>query len=592
MANTSIWKDLFRRQNCLAHKIDYYISFNSTAHWANLMNISLEKCVKYLVNSNFRGFNSCGTTRIKYYSRNIINQWITRYHYPSINFECDIDLINAQFERWYNGIGSTGVPVNWNVFNNIKWTSFFSFMKSIQHHIKIIDVLGNLDKKKSILDFDEDFTNLRDFTWKFLVMIKSSSGSADSPDELLSLDERKRPGIGYLESRLRENQQAEGWIHTGALCKKSIEKNLIKPNRDRAGEYKFSSETGEFIKYIYAAANVPAKIDMRDLPVQCDISGSTNAILSTILWCTSDVELTENELKKIILGIFSLLCLDGGHTVQEVLSAECLISNFYMMAYNHREKIAPETQFNLNYNTLLNLYKLLISVEFLPILSMIDDNRLPDGDFFERSNLNINTFENYRPGSRMGYELDKYKMLAKRAMGYSENYNLSKYYKFWIDSEDFMNDLLNSLIKIEFNNRVFYNEECDPVSQQLNFSSGGRKKARGRGLPKKSPPGRGLPIGLLRSKKSPPGRGLPIGLLRPKKSPPGRGLPVGWLRPKKSPPGRGLPVGWLRPKKSPPSRGLPVGWTEYRPPYGGTVMQPPNGGSGSKRSPRGSSKRR
>ena len=553
MANTSRWRDLFKRQNCLAQKIDYYISFNSTAHWANLMNISLEKCVKYLVNSNFRGFNSCGTTRIKYYSRNIINQWITRYHYPSINFECDIDLINAQFERWYNGIGSTGVPVNWNVFNNIKWTSFFSFMKSIQHYIKIIDVLGNLSNEKAILDFDEDFTNLRDFTWKFLAMIKGSSGSADSPDELLTPDERKRPGIGYLESRLRENQQAEGWIHTGGLCKKSIEKNMIKIDRDRGGESKFSSSAGEFIKYIYAAANIPANIDMRDLPVQCNISGSTNAILSTLLWCTSDVELSENELKKIILGIFSLLCLDGGHTVQEVLSAACLISNFYMMAYNHREKRAPETQFNLNYNTLLNLYTLLISVEFLPILSMADDKRLPDGDFFERSKLNINTFDNYRMELRLGYEIDKYKMLAKRAMGYSENYNLSRYYKFWIDSEDFMNDLLNSLIKIEFNDRVFSNEECEPVSRQLNFSSGGRKKARGRGRLNKSPSGRG--------------RG------RPNKSPSGRG--------------RG------RPKKSPTDRGsIPVGWTEYRPPYGWTVMQPPVGWSGTKRSPRGSSKRR
>ena len=78
------WKWYFKRQNCIATKIAHYLDINNDL-WPRLVNSVLEKCVTLMV--NWATMQQYGNNyNYKYYCRNIINQWTTHYHYPSIEF--------------------------------------------------------------------------------------------------------------------------------------------------------------------------------------------------------------------------------------------------------------------------------------------------------------------------------------------------------------------------------------------------------------------------------------------------------------------------------------------------------------------------
>jgi hypothetical protein len=63
----------------------------------------------------------------------------------------------------------------------------------------------------------------------------------------------------------------------------------------------------------------------RQIPQVCGISGSTNLAIWELLH--SRAEFDEQQMRRFILSVWSTLCVDGGHTLQEVLSAARLISN-------------------------------------------------------------------------------------------------------------------------------------------------------------------------------------------------------------------------------------------------------------------------
>ncbi len=102
---------------------------------------------------------------------------------------------------------------------------------------------------------------------------------------------------------------AENWRHSGKEIKK-LEESIYKINANKL-----------------------------QIPIICGISGSTNIFLWKLF--SLDIKFDEQELRKFLLYIWATLCVDGGHSLQEVLSSAKIISEYLK---NHPEilKHIPE----------------------------------------------------------------------------------------------------------------------------------------------------------------------------------------------------------------------------------------------------------
>ena len=454
------WKWYFKRQNCIATKIAHYLDINNDL-WPRLVNSVLEKCVTLMV--NWATMQQYGNNyNYKYYCRNIINQWTTHYHYPSIEFESVIENIHDQYDIW-NRSFIRGEPPTWNVFTNLNWSHALSFMKSVNYYIKIADVPENTPTRPmSCFEFDtnRDFLNIREFTHRYLGIVKDE-GTNTYGDQGDNFD-KQRKGIGYNISRMKyRNPSIVPWIHSGTSCKAgSDDMHDANPNyanlnaRQKNTITKNGGFPGKFSRYIYEKMlphftalhpNTSIGLPFHNLPTQCSISGSTNAILSTLLWGTSNIVITKQDFSNIIPGIFALLCLDGGHTMQEVLSATCLISNFYKLFFDYKIMTgAPITCFN-NY-TINNLYEVMRDFEFLPGDIIITDLGL----FFDISPVNINRiFSNIidpviiQPTENDYNNIVLFILTINRRATNTLGHN---YFMFWTDTERYMNITLEYMI--------------------------------------------------------------------------------------------------------------------------------------------------
>lgn len=218
-------------------------------------------------------------------------------------------------------------------------------------------------------------------------------------------------------------------------------------------------------------------LHFHNLPTQCSISGSTNAILSTLLWGTSNIFITKQDFSKIIPGIFALLCLDGGHTMQEVLSAICLISNFYYFFVSYRKNSStPITCFNTG--TIVNLYSIMKSFEFLPedhIIREITESG-------EHVNINAANISRIIHNINLVYKSEyDYNNLVLFILTYNRKdieANGGTYYRFWTDTERFMNMIFEYMIEDHvYAASLAYtypdNEDCQREIDNGNFNGSG-----------------------------------------------------------------------------------------------------------------------
>lgn len=85
------------------------------------------------------------------------------------------------------------------------------------------------------------------------------------------------------------------------------------------------------------------------IPVACGVSGSTHIALWSVF--ASRVELNTQEMQTFLLLTWSLLSLDGGHTLQEVLTTAKVLSDYLMLMDSKSEfhhKISPVTLASLH----------------------------------------------------------------------------------------------------------------------------------------------------------------------------------------------------------------------------------------------------
>jgi len=485
------WKWFFKRQNCIATKIAHYLDIRDNL-WPSIVNHVLEKCVTSMVAYAIRqhyGINY----NYKYYCRNIINQWTTHYHYPSIEFESDIDNIYDQYDIWNRKFVGAAPPPDWNVFTHLSWTQALSLMKSLNYYIKIANVPANTpDVKMTCFQFDpfgNEFLNIREFTHRYLGFVKDGSTN-DAWGDQGNNNAKKRKGIGSKISRMKLiNPSIAPWMHSGTACKAGSDRmhpnnpNLTTPPNgvQRQIVNTHNGFPGKFSKYIYEKMlphfthlhpNTSIGLPFHNLPTQCSISGSTNAILSTLLWGTSGLQISTPELSKIITGIFALLCLDGGHTMQEVLSATSLISNFYYFYTDYRTRIGnPITCFNNT--TITNLYVGMKNFEFLPE----DLIRTELGGHLDISTANINLiFYNIRIiPTENDYNNVVLAILSRNRT--ETNTGGHSYYSFWTDTERYMNVTLDLMIRNVFAGYPAYtypvNEVCQREIDKGNFNGAG-----------------------------------------------------------------------------------------------------------------------
>lgn len=508
------WTNHFKRQNCVSAKIARYLAINLPL-WSEIVNNTLEKCVTKMVDyatAPTRQY-TFGPNNWKYYSRSIINQWTSYYHYPSIDFESRVETIHQQYAEWNARWAGGGPPPDWNIFRNLKWSHALSLFKSLSQYILIKDIpensSGALGTGMPFWHFDGNnyFFKIREFTHRYLSLLR---GPGKNPANFHqgTIPEKKRKGIGYINSRLNKIENISGWDHSGPTCKEQEQAWMAAPPAAGAGP-----NISPFSRYIFDSIPNPLK-NRNNLPIQCSISGSTNLILSTLLWCTSNIVLSEQDLCKIILGIAALLILDGGHTMQEVLTASCLISNFYRYFINDNDYRANITCFNIT--TIENLYQTLKNFEFLPKEIIIGEV----GHVADNGAAVLTLFKTLDILNYYGYPDERqYKIFVCIYMDVNRREILAEgvrgYYRFWTETFEYINRSLIYMIdstpeyvaqRLAFGDGVgvvIYNPECNVVCNDPVIAGGGiasSKNTKNKKLrPLRSPPVRRLLRSPLRS---------------------------------------------------------------------------------------------
>jgi hypothetical protein len=81
--------------------------------------------------------------------------------------------------------------------------------------------------------------------------------------------------------------------------------------------------------------------DQHYVPIACSVSGSTNFWIWTAL--ASNVDLSENEVRLLILSAYLTLASDGGHNLQEVLSSATMTSIYldYYAKFSNSTGLLP-----------------------------------------------------------------------------------------------------------------------------------------------------------------------------------------------------------------------------------------------------------
>ncbi len=98
----------------------------------------------------------------------------------------------------------------------------------------------------------------------------------------------------------------------------------------------------------------------RDIPLTCGISGTTNLFIWSVF--AYKVELTREETLLLLLSIWSTLCADGGHSLQEVLTSSKLITSYMKNLVLSNETIKDQ----ISLQTLENLVEVTNDIQAIP----------------------------------------------------------------------------------------------------------------------------------------------------------------------------------------------------------------------------------
>ena len=103
--------------------------------------------------------------------------------------------------------------------------------------------------------------------------------------------------------------------------------------------------SGELAMIVPDSSDYITQARKRQIPMACGVSGTTNIALWSLF--SLNIDLSPKELRTFLLANWANLCADGGHSLQEVLSATKVIAN-YIQEKELARYLNPTTLASLN----------------------------------------------------------------------------------------------------------------------------------------------------------------------------------------------------------------------------------------------------
>jgi hypothetical protein len=224
------------------------------------------------------------------------------------------------------------------------------FLKSLEMYIHFpCSYYANTAENRVLVDYDLKFLTMREPVFKVIAAFKEESGWEPGEDALMreiytpSGASRNRTQSMGIEG-VKVDLDLTAWIKTGMACRtvKAIEKKYTV--FDKLAYLFFKGKTAQ-VKY---------------LP-QCSISGSTYAVLGTLLLCTRNVRLSKGEMARMMLVTMCILVLDGGHNIQECIAVMGIIATFYPL-FEGMHPSYPPVQSNVE-----RIATIMKPIQFFPV---------------------------------------------------------------------------------------------------------------------------------------------------------------------------------------------------------------------------------
>jgi hypothetical protein len=125
------------------------------------------------------------------------------------------------------------------------------------------------------------------------------------------------------------------------------------------------------------------------IPLACGISGTTNMLLWSLFF--SKAELDENEMRLFLLATWAVLCADGGHSLQEVLTSAKILSQYLKEVIQHNDTLKN----NISMKTLDVLVAVTKKVSAITVFS---ENKASIGDGAVKVSENLKSKAYDSPG--------------------------------------------------------------------------------------------------------------------------------------------------------------------------------------------------
>jgi hypothetical protein len=231
----------------------------------------------------------------------------------------------------------------------------FSFQESISNWIPIDDIFPVIQKKTILYPFSE-----KDQDFKRILL------NLDSPllqfDYFMSIYKAKRNGF-YIKSRnrffnqigrrlrgYRSNKEEDRSEFNSQIGIAKFDSPLLEASPNEG--YSSWKHWGRHNCIVDEKKSIYSRSATQfGIPLACGLSGTTNIALWGLL--SNQVDLTVEEFRVFLLTIWTILCADGGHSLQEVLSMSKILSIYlgeFMIEH-------PELQDRFSLKTIQSLEK-------------------------------------------------------------------------------------------------------------------------------------------------------------------------------------------------------------------------------------------
>jgi len=326
---------IYRHENNLAYGVYMFLYKHKHKHFASYLENRIEE-LRILILDMF--------DEIMYKALDDNPDWL-----PTLNLTQQEDLIYLIINKWY---GFRHYPINdflpfdssmnsrqmYDLLRNLSMYQLLDFLKCffLKVHVYMLFTNEKATGVNMITLISTKFCTARDNCWHILRGIRNNDPTMNqNPPERPNWDIAHafsdKVGLLYNEDHRLENPLKPEprtfqpkWKHTGY-------------NYDRVSHNTRTKTYEKFTLY---------------MPRGCGISGSTNGVFTTALWITGKQTLGKHHLAILILHIYTILCLDGGHSLVEVLAALYLISNYYYVNIH-------DFKDTLNETTIRNLYDMM-----------------------------------------------------------------------------------------------------------------------------------------------------------------------------------------------------------------------------------------